>query len=92
MKKRRSFSLNVVDTKSFLEMPCSAQALYFHLGIRADDDGTVPNAYDIAQRVGARIADIDILTAKGYILAEDVSNTVKGKRGAAKDGPAENVL
>ena len=35
------FSLDVVDTDKFLEMPLSTQALYFHFGMRADDDGFV---------------------------------------------------
>lgn len=39
MARRRMFSLDVVDTDRFLDMPSSTQALYFHLGMRADDDG-----------------------------------------------------
>ena len=41
MANRRMFSLDVVDTDRFLDMSASAQALYFHLGMRADDDGFV---------------------------------------------------
>ena len=41
MARRRMFSLDVVDTDRFLDMPSSTQALYFHLGMRADDDGFV---------------------------------------------------
>ena len=41
MAKRRMFSLDIVDTDSFLDMPASTQNLYFHLGMRADDDGFV---------------------------------------------------
>ena len=32
MAKRRMFSLDVVDTDSFLDLPASSQSLYFHLG------------------------------------------------------------
>lgn len=39
MAKRRMFSLDVVDTDAFLDLPASSQCLYFHLGMRADDDG-----------------------------------------------------
>ena len=39
MANRRMFSLDVVDTDIFLDLPISSQALYFHLGMRADDDG-----------------------------------------------------
>ena len=41
MAKRRMFSLDVTDTDKFLDMPTSSQALYFHLGMHADDDGFV---------------------------------------------------
>ncbi|MDE5907772.1 MAG: hypothetical protein K2H52_03365 [Lachnospiraceae bacterium] len=41
MANRRMFSLDIVDTDNFLDMPVTTQALYFHLGMRADDDGFV---------------------------------------------------
>ena len=43
MAKRRMFSLDVIDTDEFLEMPVSARELYFELGMRGDDDGFVAN-------------------------------------------------
>ena len=43
MAEKRMFSKKVIDTDYFLEMPTSAQNLYFHLGMRADDDGFVDN-------------------------------------------------
>ena len=46
MANRRMFSLDVVDTDSFLDMPLTAQTLYFHLGMRADDDWTYVNTLD----------------------------------------------
>ena len=33
MANRRMFSLDVVDTDAFIDMPVTAQALYFHLGM-----------------------------------------------------------
>ena len=44
MAQRRMFSPNIVDSDAFLDMPASSQLLYFHLGMRADDDGFVANA------------------------------------------------
>ena len=41
MANRRMFSLDVVDTDKFLDMPATSQNLYLHLGMRADDDGFV---------------------------------------------------
>ena len=53
MAKRRMFSLDVVDTDSFLDLPASSQSLYFHLGMRADDDGFVSSPKRITAMVGA---------------------------------------
>ena len=65
---KRMFSLAVVDTDTFLEMPTSAQALYFHLCLRADDDGFVGSAKRICRTVGANEDDLKLLIAKRFIL------------------------
>ena len=52
MARRRMFSLDVVDTDRFLDMPISAQALYHHMGMRADDDGFVASPKRIAAICG----------------------------------------
>ena len=41
MASRRMFSKDVVCSDRFLDMPASAQALYFQYGLEADDDGFV---------------------------------------------------
>ena len=69
MAQRRMFSLQIVDTDAFMDMPLSAQALYFHLGMRADDDGFVSNARRIQKLVGAADDDLRLLMAKRFILA-----------------------
>lgn len=69
MAQRRMFSLKIVDTDAFIEMPLSAQALYFHLGMRADDDGFIANAKRVQRAVGAADDDLKILFAKRFILA-----------------------
>lgn len=69
MAKRRMFSIGVLDTDAFLDMPLSAQALYFHLNLRADDDGFVGNPKRITQNVGASIDDLKLLVAKRFVLA-----------------------
>lgn len=43
MAEKRMLSKKVLDTDAFLDMPLSAQALYFHLVINADDEGFVGN-------------------------------------------------
>ena len=39
MAERRMMSKKIIDSDAFTEMPLSSQALYFHLLLRADDDG-----------------------------------------------------
>jgi len=69
MAKKRMFSLGVLDTDAFLDMPLSAQALYFHLNLRADDDGFIGNPKRIAQNVGASVDDLKLLVAKRFAIA-----------------------
>lgn len=65
------FSLSVVDTDWFLDLPLSTQALYFHLNMRADDDGFVDAPNSIVRKIGASKNDFDLLLAKRYILQFD---------------------
>ena len=69
MAKRRMFSQQITDSDSFLEMPLSAQALYFHLGMTADDDGFVNNPKRIQRVIGANEDDLKLLIAKKFIIA-----------------------
>lgn len=68
MAQRRMFSLRVVDTDSFLDMSPTAQNLYFHLGMRADDDGFVSNPKKIMKITGAPEDDMKVLIAKNFII------------------------
>ena len=68
MAKRRMFSLDVVDTDAFLDLPASSQSLYFHLGIRADDDGFVSSPRRITAMVSASADDLKLLAAKGFVI------------------------
>ena len=76
MAKRRMYSLDIVDTDEFLEMPATAQALYFHLGMRADDDGFVSNPKKITKMVNCSTSDLELLTEKGYIIKFDTGIVV----------------
>lgn len=71
MAKKRMFTLTVVDSDAFLEMPLSAQALYFHLNMRADDDGFVGNPKRVQIYVGASSDDLKLLIAKRFVIAFD---------------------
>lgn len=68
MANRRMFSLAVIDTDKFLDMPSTTQALYFHLGMRADDDGFVSSPKKIAAITNCSMDDLKLLIAKGYVI------------------------
>ena len=63
--------MKIVDSDAFLDMPLSTQALYFHLGMRADNDGFVNNPRRIARLIGACDDDLNILLSKRFILVFD---------------------
>jgi hypothetical protein len=69
MAERRMFAKTIIDSDAFLDMSMSAQALYFHLAMRADDDGFVNNPKKIQRMVGAPDDDLKILRAKRFIIA-----------------------
>ena len=68
MAERRMFTMKIVDSDAFLDMPMSTQSLYFHLNMRADDDGFVNNPKKIQRMIGASEDDLRLLLAKRFIL------------------------
>lgn len=68
MARKRMFNIQIVDSDAFLDMPLSTQALYFHLNMRADDDGFVGNPKRIQRLVGASEDDLKLLIAKRFLL------------------------
>lgn len=71
MAERRMFSKTLVDSDTFLDMPLSTQALYFHLAMRADDDGFVNNPKRIQRMIGANDDELKLLVAKEYVIPFD---------------------
>jgi len=65
------FTLKIVDSDAFLDMGQGAQLLYFHLSMRADDDGFVDNPKRILRMVGGNDDDLKILLAKRFLIAFD---------------------
>lgn len=68
MAERRMFAKTIIDSDTFLDMPLSTQALYFHLSMRADDDGFINNPRKIQRSIGATDDDMKLLTLKQFIL------------------------
>lgn len=71
MAERRMFAKTIIDSDAFLDMPASAQALYFHLAMRADDDGFINNPKKVMRIVGASNDDAKILLTKRFLLEFD---------------------
>lgn len=68
MAERRMFAKTIIDSDAFLDMPLSSQALYFHLSMRADDDGFINNAKKIQRMLGCADDDLKILLSKNFII------------------------
>lgn len=68
MARKRMFTMKIVDSDAFLDMPLSTQCLYFHLNMRADDDGFVGNPKRIAKLIGSNDDDLKLLIAKRFVL------------------------
>lgn len=60
--------MKIVDSDAFLDLPTSSALLYFHLCMRADDDGFVGNPKRIMKLVGCTEDDLKILLAKSFLL------------------------
>lgn len=71
MAEKRMFTQKIIDSDAFLDMPLSTQSLYFHLNMRADDDGFINNPKKIQRMIGASDDDLKVLMAKRFILTFD---------------------
>lgn len=68
MAERRMFAKTIIDSDAFLEMPATAQMLYFHLAMRADDDGFINNPKRIMRMIGSGEDDLKLLILKKFII------------------------
>lgn len=71
MANKRMFTMKIVDSDAFLDMPLSTQCLYFHLCMRADDDGFIGNPKRVMKVVGSNDDDLKLLIAKRFLLTFD---------------------
>jgi len=62
------FAKTIVDSDAFLDMPVSSQNLYFHLAMRADDDGFLNNPKKVQRMVNASDDDLRVLCSKSFII------------------------
>ena len=90
MADRRMFAKTITDSDAFSEMPLSTQALYFHMGMQADDDGFINAPKRIQKSIGASDEDLELLKEKNFIIPFDsgivvlkhwkINNYIRGDR------------
>ena len=62
------FAKTIIDSDAFLDMPQSTQNLYFHLSMRADDDGFINNPKKIGRMIGCNDDDLKMLLVKNFVI------------------------
>ena len=68
MAGKRMFAKTIIDSDLFLDMPVTAQLLYFHLCMRADDDGFINNPKRIMRDIRCSDDDMKVLIAKDFVI------------------------
>ncbi len=96
------FAKTIIDSDAFLDMPLSTQALYFHLSMRADDDGFINNPKKIQRMIGCADDDLKMLVAKRFIIPFEsgivvikhwkIHNYIRGDRKKSTAYPEEMAL
>lgn len=96
------FAKTIIDSDAFIDMPLSAQALYFHLSMRADDDGFINNPKKIQRMIGASDDDAKLLIMKKFLIPFEsgvvvikhwkIHNYIRGDRKKATMYPEEKAL
>ena len=84
------FSKTIIDSDLFMDLPLEAQALYFHLSMRADDDGFIGNSKKLCRMLGVGEENLEVLIEKELLIKFDsgviavkhwkVNNLIKNDR------------
>jgi uncharacterized phage protein (TIGR02220 family) len=90
MAQKRMFDRNITNDDDFQELPLSAQCLYFHINMNADDDGLIKSYRSIMRSIGATDKDLLVLIKKSFIYKFDsnvlaikhwkINNTIRSDR------------
>ena len=67
MARKRMFDLDIINQDSFYDLPMEAKALYFLLGMEADDEGFI-SPKKILRLYGGTEDSLKVLALKGYII------------------------
>lgn len=101
MAERRMFSKSITESDAFLDLPFSAQALYFHMAMNADDEGFINSSRRICGMCGAQEKDLKELVTKGFMIHFDsgiyvikhwkINNKIRGDRVKDTNYPEEKA-
>ena len=61
------FDLEIINQDSFLDLPMESKALYFLLGMEADDEGFI-NPKKVLRLYGGTEDSLKVLIAKNFII------------------------
>lgn len=68
MAERRMFTKKIIDNDNFVSLSSSAQALYLHLCMAADDDGLCDQVSISMFKAHASAQDLGALEERGYLI------------------------
>lgn len=79
MAQKRMFSRQITESDDFLDLPLTAQCLYFHLSLSADDEGFISSCKRIVRAIGAEESDLDALVSSGFLIFFQEANVYVDK-------------
>lgn len=71
------FSTQIVESDDFLELEPTTQCLYFHICMKADDDGFCNNSRMIMRMIGSSEKDLQSLIENKFLIAFEKVVVVK---------------
>ena len=102
MSERRMFAKSITESDAFLDLPLSAQALYFHLSMNADDEGFINSVKRIQRICGASDEDFRQLTNRAFVITFEsgicvikhwkINNRIRKDRECKTNYPEEKRL
>lgn len=94
-------SKSITESDAFLDLPFSAQALYFHMVMNADDEGFINSSRRICGMCGAQADDLEMLVSNGFMIRFDsgiyvikhwkINNKIRNDRAKDTNYPDEKA-
>ena len=102
MSEKRMFAKSITESDAFLDLPFSAQALYFHMAMNADDEGFINSSRRVCAICGATEADLKLLVEKSFLIRFEsgifvikhwkINNKIRADRAKKTNYPEEKAM